>query len=275
LQGMKEAMVEFLASEIDYNALRESPNKAKIIIMNMAFKNARPEDIDNWRRDVLDTPIEEIYDIEKLQCSNDEMIQLIKESFNTDGIFCSTVESNNLLMWAHYADQHRGAVMEFTPSVQKDSMFLASKKVHYTTIRPLLYNAPMDMVVQGIAMPLEKSVERIMDNLVYTKGLEWKYEQEYRLYVPRIIPDEKKYATLQFYPEELTSIIYGCRMSEENKIKITSLAEDINSVVNLFEAHIVPREYRLEYRGRPVDRAPSGEDASWKNLDRVVRPGCS
>jgi hypothetical protein len=114
-----------------------------------------------------------------------------------------------------------------------------------------------------------------MDNLVYTKGLEWKYEQEYRLYVPRIIPDEKKYATLQFYLEELTSIIYGCRMSEENKIKITSLAEDINSVVNLFEAHIVPREYRLEYRGRPVDRAPSGEDASWKNLDRVVRPGCS
>jgi hypothetical protein len=120
LQGMKEAMVEFLASEIDYNALRESPNRAKIIIMNMAFKNARPEDIDNWRRDVLDTPIEEIYDIEKLQCSNDEMTQLIKESFNTDGIFCSTVESNNLLMWAHYADQHRGAVMEFTPSVQKE-----------------------------------------------------------------------------------------------------------------------------------------------------------
>jgi hypothetical protein len=120
-------------------------------------------------------------------------------------------------MWAHYADQHRGGVVEFTPCIEKDSAFLASREVRYTDVRPVLYKDPIAMIIHGMIMSVDEATESIYDRLVYTKSAEWSYEKEYRLHIPNFIPAGQQYSTLAFYEQELTAIYMGCRMEEEKK----------------------------------------------------------
>jgi len=91
------------------------------------------------REEISRIPIEELYNLKKLEETEREVLSSVYQSFELDGVFCSTVDFKNLLMWAHYADKHEGAVIEFTPDKEKHSAFLASRKVIYSNERPVLY----------------------------------------------------------------------------------------------------------------------------------------
>ena len=41
------------------------------------------------------------------------------EDFRNTALFCATRTNDNLLMWAHYAEQHTGAVLGFKPDVER------------------------------------------------------------------------------------------------------------------------------------------------------------
>jgi Protein of unknown function (DUF2971) len=150
-------------------------------------------------------------------------------------------------MWAHYADHHRGAVIELTPCVQKDSALLVSKEINYTDVRLLLYQEPIDMITRGLTTSPKDTAQLIFDRLIYTTSTEWSYEKEYRLTIHSSIPDNREYGTLQFHPEELTALYLGCRMKNADRQRVMELARTINPSVDIFEARIVPREFRLEY----------------------------
>lgn len=246
LEGLTVAFCEFVSGEIAYDSLRDSPNKYKVIMMNQAIKDD-PEIIEKIQEEITNTPIEELYNVEEMRQLTSNIINLLTGLFRNDGVFCSSMDNNNLLMWAHYADQHRGAVVEFTPCAEKDSALRVSREVNYTNVRPSLYQDPIDMITHGLTMTPEESAEQILERLVYTKSTEWAYERERRLHIPRFIPDSEEYATLPFYNEELTSLCVGCRMKYEHRVRAISLAKSINPSVTVYEARIVPREFRLDY----------------------------
>jgi hypothetical protein len=61
--------------------------------------------------------------------------------FRNSGIFCATRSKSNLLMWSHYADQHRGAVLGFHPDGTRDSWLCQLEPVNYSDVRPRFFSA--------------------------------------------------------------------------------------------------------------------------------------
>ena len=90
------------------------------------------------------------------------------------GALCLTEEPASLLMWAHYADDHKGAVIEFDARHAffgrrrgPNDDFRHFREVTYTQQRPEVFLADSDAI-----------------DFFYFKSTEWEYEHEWRLIVP-------------------------------------------------------------------------------------------
>src|SRR5690606_20205805 len=86
---------------------------------------------------------------------------------------CLSRKSDSILMWAHYASNHKGICLSFkadyfegNPGFYFDSEFLPLYKVKYTRKLP----GPMDLVTLGI--------DENMINFFITKYSDWSYEKE-------------------------------------------------------------------------------------------------
>lgn len=190
--------------------------------------------LNNEETERLFRPIKETYDI-------------LKKSFSAEGVFCCTTKKDNLLMWAHYADRHYGGVVEFTPSIKIDSLFLAAKEINYTTTRPMLYRTPEDMFKYLLQTPRRDAIHQIIEQLTYSKSLEWSYENEWRVSIPNFIKEDEKYKIHNFHPSELTAVYLGCRMSDLAIIRTIELARGINSQVKIYQSQPSNTDYKLEF----------------------------
>lgn len=247
LLGFREEFERFICGDIDYSKLHGGSRRDSIILMNQVSKTMSREDKNSFQKEILSIPIDEMFDFLKIENSTKQLLLYLQDSFRRDGIFCSTTDNKNLLMWSHYADKHFGAVIEYCPSREKDSVLLASRPIKYSSVRPLLYRTPADMIRHSFMMSHEDSVAEIIDSLIFTKGLDWAYEKEYRLCVPYMIPDNSNYSTLNFYPEEFTSLYLGCRMTNECKDEAITLAKSINAQVKIYSTVLEKREYGLSF----------------------------
>lgn len=135
------------------------------------------------------------------------------------GVLSLTEKPDNLLMWAHYADSHRGFVVEFDGS-------------HNFFDFP---NKPGEPAIQKVVYRERKSIKHFSDlrsnedvwiNLFITKSKIWEYEQEWRL-VKSLNDADKTIGNdiyLFAFPAEcVTRIILGHSMSYLEKIKFLDL----------------------------------------------------
>lgn len=159
------------------------------------------------------------------------------------GILCLTEKPDNLLMWAHYADSHRGFVIKFDEKsdffdrrVAPDDELRHLCKVTYSSKRPSLTLS---------------EVENFSSLL--TKGDVWEYEAEWRMVVTldsasRIIGAGPKAIHLFDFPHSsILSVALGCQMDPAKKDEIkTILGSDPNySHVQCIEAEICNEHYRV------------------------------
>jgi hypothetical protein len=245
VEQQKIALFELLTSDLDTDSLRKSKSGAKAALIVEAMRNATPEQKAAIKEQLLATPIEKLYDFDSLEKSRHELVNTIKEQMSHHGVFCTTLRHDSLLMWAHYTQMHQGAVLEFRADIDQDSALLASRPVRYSKERPLIYRTPSDLVRRALLMSTQESANDIFERLIYVKSTEWEYEQEYRLAIPDFVKEGADFATLQFYPVELMAIYLGCRMARSDKGELVDLARSVNKSVEVYEAHVSPREYAL------------------------------
>jgi hypothetical protein len=147
--------------------------------------------------------------------------------FRNAGIFCATKNHDNILMWAHYAEQHHGCVLGFEADIQKDSMWALLEPVVYTEIRPSFYGAMNEKILRGEKIALE-DITKLTHELIYSKSPHWSYEEELRLYIPDDIPETEAAKYYSFYPSELKAVYIGCRATDETKSAIMKAAISLN-----------------------------------------------
>lgn len=82
------------------------------------------------------------------------------------GILCLSKNADSHLMWAHYADEYSGAVIEFD---ENHEYFSGLTKVRYEKERPIIH---MDYFLNNKTIPIS--------NLCVKSDI-WGYEKEYRL----------------------------------------------------------------------------------------------
>jgi hypothetical protein len=114
---------------------------------------------------------------------------------------------DDVLMWGHYGDSHRGFCLEFRP--RNDAAFSEM-------CFPVIYQ-PEYPDLNGS----EKSPEEVphpLLRLLMTKSEQWSYESEWRM-VLHVEAEEKipPATEFQYDPQVLTGIIFGLRMPDDHK----------------------------------------------------------
>lgn len=145
-----------------------------------------------------------------------EVIEQLEKQVSNYGVYSLAERFDNILMWSHYGDQHKGLALGF----EIDNALLDSSKtpycgkVIYTEEFPQLspdeVNMTTDLKFKGLKA--EKDIhfadnELIAQKTLYTKANCWAYEDEWR-----IIYDSYG---LKPFPGELVKVVFGCRTSKE------------------------------------------------------------
>ena len=166
--------------------------------------------------------------------------------FQNSGIFCATRNHDNLLMWAHYAQQHRGVVLGFRPEVERDSFLAITKAVRYTDVRPTFYK-PIDHMAANDAAFTENDVTEFRNALIYSKSSHWSYEEELRIDIPHGVPVGQQATFLKFHPSELVEMYLGCRVDQPFRLEIMAAAYQLNPNVSIFDARLEKESYALAF----------------------------
>lgn len=150
------------------------------------------------------------------------------------GVLSLTEEPDNDVMWAHYAANHSGFVLEFDSS---HPFFDFPNRLGASSIKKVVYKEPA--VLPYI------SADNV-DDLFYIKKVQWAYEQEWR--VLRVIesadasidlPDSTKIRLFALPPDCITGVIFGARMSDADKARVLEvLRGDRYRHINIYQARI-------------------------------------
>lgn len=147
----------------------------------------------------------------------------------------------NLLMWAHYANDHTGFVVEF--SIPQTGEGTETEASDFIT----KYLFPLE-VIYSDEKPLINPLESQMINMekqFLTKGRDWEYEAE-----ERVLDHVRGKGIYTFDRERvLKSVFAGLRMSDNDYLKLEVAVNAINSTLNmnvqLFRVEFVKGEYAL------------------------------
>jgi hypothetical protein len=193
--------------------------------------------------------IEQESKIQKLiSPSIDKMAESLKEFL----ILSLTKKEENLLMWSHYADSHRGLVIGFDydnsffhPTID----FKLSKpfEVKYSNNRPMFFNYDK---IRARNAPFEDI--RI---LLTTKSLWWEYEEEIRMFAnPKATNSVGKdnygfdIYLVNFPTECLKKIIFGSLMNSSEKMEISEIAKRLYPHAEILESLPSSTEFTLKFK---------------------------
>jgi len=145
------------------------------------------------------------------------------------GICCFSKRPDNILMWSHYADKHRGICLQFEgkPST------------------PFFYNAQIVEYQKNLPVinPFIDEKEPLFYKTFLKKSCWWEYEEEWRIIIPRIGS-----TTFEFPPEYLKGVILGSNISEKNEKNVITWAKEIGNPINVFKAFLKEEEYGIDIR---------------------------
>ncbi|PJA33297.1 MAG: hypothetical protein CO187_01945 [Zetaproteobacteria bacterium CG_4_9_14_3_um_filter_53_7] len=147
---------------------------------------------------------------------NDPEMPLFYDRTINKGIACLTSKHDDILMWAHYADGHRGFCLEFDRSIVP---FNSAKKVKYSKRR-----AHFD-IVDAI---VNKNAQTFV-NLIFNKFKAWKYEAEWRM-----VHNESGDLPFIYEAKALTGVYFGSEMKHVHKEIICLILSGQNPDVKFF-----------------------------------------
>lgn len=157
----------------------------------------------------------------------------LKDELNkTKGILCFTKFWENPVIWGHYADKHTGIALGFEvpPHIAAEAIYADE---------PLAI--PIDPVTNK-----PNPDEELMDKLVRTKFSDWKYEQEWRVFVQ--LDHSSVEAGMYFYDFsdhlQLAEVILGPRCAIPIT-KVRSLVSDFKPGVEVRQSRIAFQSFRV------------------------------
>ncbi len=170
---------------------------------------------------------------------------LVQSSFDAAadmfGIHSLTENPKSLLMWGHYAAEHRGICLQFY--VPSDPAFLKTFPVRYSDSL-----TTADWVTDSDA-------ERWALNALLTKSTEWKYEEEWRMF-----ERGRARVAVPVSPKALVGVIYGARCPSATMDRVRLLIAERERAghppMYEWQARLSPKHYGLGIftAGNPAPR---------------------
>jgi len=170
------------------------------------------------------------------------------------GVLCLSEENDNILMWAHYTKSHKGFVLgfdsrhSFFEKENLDSM-QGLKRVTYSEKRPTvpIFDSSSEK------LDYEEASHNFLRNFLLTKSIHWKYENEWRMFMPikGSVPVESDVYLFEFPPDALCEIIIGSQMENALIDRLFNLKSERYPHLQYFKA--VPDEAEFKINIDPIN----------------------
>jgi hypothetical protein len=134
-----------------------------------------------------------------------QMAEQFQEVFYNSGVCCFSEVNDNMLMWSHYADNHKGICLKFSSTISDIATMTA--KVKYSE------NFEKVKYFSGDSYSIF--------HLVFSKFDNWSYEKEIRAF--RLFHNGK----VEFEIQHLEEIIFGCKMEKKEIENIKNITQKL------------------------------------------------
>lgn len=162
----------------------------------------------------------------KLKTNTSKLNENLYNTVKDTGVACFSKINSSILMWSHYADNHKGVCLKFKTS---DTEFFDNvANVRYTEKFPNLGN--------------EFQYSDSQNFLFFTKSNEWAYEEEVRVL-------KKPKQLFKFKPEVLDSIYFGAKCEKEKCKEIIELVQKKMAYENVkfFQVKLDSDAFKLHF----------------------------
>src|SRR5262245_32723263 len=177
---------------------------------------------------------------------SEQAIDKLKKIDQLFGILSLSMTSDNLLLWAHYAAEHRGLAVEIDPTIAafnrhsgRDESFERYGRVKYSAVRPRI-----------------PETDEILFEHFFVKSPEWAYEQEYR--IVRKLSSSVETKDVQPFPVHLyelpanavLKVIFGARVPHDQRTALVAetRADPAFGHVKFAEAVLDPGQFKVAIR---------------------------
>jgi hypothetical protein len=162
-------------------------------------------------------------------------------------ILCVCEEHDNLLLWSHYADCHKGVAFQFECIKELDVPLLLAEPVIYSEDAPAMASLD-DWIDSMLGLKAFSPPSDLWHRLTHTKSPVWKAEKEWRVVSQARDYDRGLFEDTPFYPREISKMFLGCRISDEDRDDLIALVSGPFSHVEIFQAYQKPRNYGLDFK---------------------------
>lgn len=155
--------------------------------------------------------------------------RLVNISLRSFGILSLTKHPTSFNMWSHYADGHKGFIIELASEFNTHPTFRA-KDGHIYPIKPVEYQDRFEININEMDDGSGfVDNNKFYDKLCFTKCNRWKDELEYRLIRPltdsNLTPTNNEVYLGELPLELISSITFGAKMLPSDKQKIVAACE--------------------------------------------------
>lgn len=142
------------------------------------------------------------------------------------GICCFTINADNQLMWAHYAENYQGVCLYYEipqtylwdryPDNGSDFHFVGGSQVYYGD------NSFSAFLTEGDLLETsDEPTETIVARMFTSKSKSWEHEEEFRVVT-------SKPGTIKLQPDFLKEVTFGFRTPDSLKFEIERSAQKAN-----------------------------------------------
>jgi hypothetical protein len=175
-----------------------------------------------------------------------------RELVPNSGVLCFNQVGDDLLMWSHYADSHRGICLKFRRSALKFTQvfkedypepYQGQDSTHSCVYEP----APVDYADSVPTVNLLLHPFEAWGASVFTKSTHWLYEREWRVLVPPS-QDATGHGWHPLLSDALAGVIFGCEINREDEQQLREWLGMGGAQVSLFRAERKHDRFELEIR---------------------------
>jgi hypothetical protein len=156
------------------------------------------------------------------------------------GILSFAERYDNLLMWSHYADSHKGLCIEFDWTAEP--LHTSALRVQYSHEYPEVDFFRVAEARERGGPDAEAVFRDFVNKAYFTKSPDWQYEAEWRVADPI-----KGRGVRPFPPEAITRIFLGCRLKPEDRERVLQWVESGPTNPHLLQARASKKAFELDF----------------------------
>lgn len=151
------------------------------------------------------------------------------ERLRSIGVFPTCERADNVVMWSHYAENHRGICLEFDPSTMPQN--IEFHKIKYRKKRQVI-NLFRDW----------KIANRLASGV---KSLEWKYENEWRMVLEANEKTPSFPCEIDVPEGMITGVILGTRIEERDRERVIDWCHALSRRPTIYETTLDSHKFQI------------------------------